>query len=737
MHASTNPILITVVAAIAAGVLLIALARRAGLPSIVLLLAGGVALGPYGLSFVEPDRLGDGLRVLVSLLVGIILFEGGLTLDVAGYRKAPRLIVRLLTVGVICTWAGIALAVWLIADLPLPLAVVSASLLIVTGPTVVGPLLKRIKVTERVHHVLQWEGVLIDPIGVFIAITALELFALGMGTTAFVGLAVRVVSGLAIGFVGGLLLHLALDREIIPRDMAGVSSLATALSLFGMSEMVSPETGLLSVTVAGLTVGWRRPKGLPSIRHFKQEVTELSIGMVFILLSARLDLRQFLDFGWAGIAIVAAVVFLVRPFAVLTSTAGLRVPWRERALLSWIAPRGIVAATMASLLALELERLGAPRPRFVETLTYAVIVATIVLQGSTAGWLARVLGLVRQRPGGWLIVGAHRFGRGIAQFLTARGVGPVLLVDTNRGHVRQAKAEGLSAVVADARDTELLSQRPELASIGQLLAVTSNEELNTLACRSWLDTFGAEHCHRWQSMPESEGADDEGGAVWTTLPSPSALAVELEHGVAQLVSAADEGQPHHGLFVVRDGSAELTVAGSAHEPLADPGDRLLLVRQLDELGASLRGDLAFEIDAEDRGALVDAALNEIHQTLPRLPMDEVRRDIVAQEKSLPSSIGDRIALPHAMVAGLTSPICALVKPSHPIDWDAPDGEPVDVVLILLSPAGDHERHLTMLAAIARRLARPELREALRQRPVTDWVAVLRAHADSSTIDSAA
>ena len=731
MHQSTHPILMTMVAAISSGVLLIVLARRLRIPSIVLLLAAGVALGPEGLEIVRPELLGEGLRVLVSLLVGIILFEGGLTLDVAGYREVPRVITRLLTVGVLTTWMGIAVAVWLLGGLPAPLAVVSASLLIVTGPTVVGPLLKRIAVTKKVHHVLQWEGVLIDPIGVFIAILALEVFALGRGGDAFVELGIRVVSGLSIGVAGGAALHRALERGLVPVEISGVTSLATAVLLFGLSEIAAPETGLLTVTVAGFYVGWRRPSGLESIKRFKQEVTELAIGMLFILLSARLALAQFVDFGLAGVAIIACVMFVVRPASVLLSTLGLDVSWKERALLSWIAPRGIVAASMASLLALELEQLGAANPRFVETLTYAVIISTIVVQGFTAGWVTRALGLMQTRPPGWLIVGAHRFARDVARFLHDHGISPVVLIDSNRRHARQANAEGLHAVVADARDAESLSRRNELAGIGRILALTPNEELNTNVCRHWVPLLGQHACHRWQSTAASgPNRQRNGQAVWTTLPSPASLSLELESGEAVLLTEHQEHPGQHALLQLANGSLSPCFAPAG--PSCHRLSILLMRRSLDALASCLRRALSLEVTPETRAGLVACALDRVAEVCPRLPMRDIRRDIAEQERTLPASIGHGVAVPHATVPGLGTPLCALVKSTRPVDWDAPDGLPVDIVLVLLSPAEHPEQHIALLAEIARKLSIPEVREALRARPVTEWVSALRSTTTTPT-----
>lgn len=472
--------LVTAVAAISIGSMLVVLSHRLNLPSIVLLLLGGVLLGPVAIGIVRPDSLGEGLMVIVELGVGLILFEGGLTLERDGYRSAPAMIKRLLTVGVLITWAATTLLIRLIVDLEWAHAILAAALVIVTGPTVIAPLLKRLKISPRLHSILHWEAVLIDPIGVFIAVLCYEWVAEHGGQIALVNLGIRIGIGMGVGVIGGALMLLAVRRRLVPRETVNVFALAGAVLTFGVADAVIPKAGLLAVTVSGFIFGLAGTTGMKQVRRFKAEITDLLIGTLFILLAARLEFAQFREFGWQGALVVGLTMLLVRPLGILVCSWRLDLSLQERTFLSWVAPRGIVAASLASLFAIGLEARGAENPRFVETFTYSVIIATIVLQGLTAGPVAKALGVSRPEPRGWLIVGAHALGQRVAAFIRDVAKLPVTLVDTNTRAVGDATAHGATALQGDAREAVDLMDRHGLSDVGNVLALTDNEDLNVL-----------------------------------------------------------------------------------------------------------------------------------------------------------------------------------------------------------------------------------------------------------------
>lgn len=535
----THDMLVSMVAAISIGVLLLVVSRRFNIPGIVLLLFGGFFLGPTCLGIVQPDSLGTGLNVIASLAIGLILFEGGLTLDLDGYRSASDVIKRLLTVGVLITWLTTALAIILIFGVDISTALIAGSLVIVTGPTVIAPLLRRINVTNRIRTILHWEGVLIDPIGVFIAVLCFEWVATLGGTAAVANFALRVAVGFSFGVLGGLGTYYAVKRRYVPEHMINVFAVACAVLVFGVAESILSESGLLAVTIAGFLLGFKKPVRLAQIREFKEQITELLIGTLFILLAARLSPEQFISFGQKGLMIVAVVMFVVRPLNILICSAGLGLAWREKLFLSWVAPRGIVAASMASLFVLSGKLDGStPDDRFIETFVYSVISATIILQGFTAGWLARLLGLYQPERKGWVIVGAHSMGRAIAKFVTEAVGAQVLIIDSNLTAISQAKEEGFLAIYGDARNPETLDLDEILGvySVGNLLALTDNEDLNTLVCQRWAEELDKTRLFRWGRISASaKSTTDAGILIWSDLPKPSLLSDALTSSAIRVV----------------------------------------------------------------------------------------------------------------------------------------------------------------------------------------------------------
>jgi NhaP-type Na+/H+ or K+/H+ antiporter/mannitol/fructose-specific phosphotransferase system IIA component (Ntr-type) len=708
----------TMVTAIAGGVFLIVLARRLGVPSIVALLAGGVLLGPevWGEAApIQPASLGHGLGVTVALAVGLILFEGGLTLDMRGYRLAPKVIRRLLTTGVMITWFGTAACLNLVGGLDMLASITSASLVIVTGPTVVVPLVKRLGVNEKLASILRWEAILIDPIGVLLAVLCFEsLVAVDGGQVALLNLVIRVVAGLVIGGLAGLLVTLALRVEAVPEDMLNMFVLACAVLCFGLAEAVLPETGLLAVTVAGFLLGLSQTVEISSVRAFKEELTSLLIGLVFMLLAARLDLAQVQNFGWSGALTVALVIFLVRPLSVAACTARTALDWRERGLLSWVAPRGVVAASMASLVAITLEEQGATQnARYLETFTWSVIVGTIVLQGLTAGYLVDALGLKRERPRGWAIVGAHPLAIELARFLSGPGaeqVGvPVVLIDTNAKAVKAAREVGLTAMVADARDPSLL-EHPDLVSVGNLLALTDNEDLNVLVCGAWADELGREHTFRWAARGRSGQEGLAGRPALRGLPRPSRVALELARGESRFEEIETGQSWSRDALPVLSATPEAVFLGKA--PQGKSGRTLILHRRSQLLRGALHRELVMTRTVSDREALFRGALMHIAALLPALDVEAGMADLMERHAARPGLVEKGLALAHIHSAAAPEPTLAVILLPEGVDFDVHDEPPVTLLFLLVSPLEDPDAHLGILADIAHLVASEARREAL-------------------------
>jgi len=712
-----SAIMATLAFAIAGGGILMAIARRFRIPGIVLLLAGGMALGPEGLGIVDPDSLGGALNILVSLAVGVILFEGGLTLNIDGYRSTSVTIRRLLTIGVVTTWVATSVAIWAIFGYSPALAVLAASLVIVTGPTVIQPILKRIRLRPTLHNILHWESVLIDPVGVFLAVLAFEWLVGGAGDQAILNFLLRIAGGGLIGLIGGEIAYRILKHRLLPDDVINGFALGWAVLIFAVTEMLINAGGLLSVIVAGLIIGYRQPPALKSVVEFKTTLTDLLIGFVFILLTARLEFAQFSEFGTKGLILLAVIIFAVRPLAVILSTLGSNLSIRERAFLSWVAPRGVVAASMASLFTLTLEERGMfANPQFIETFVYSVIVSTVVLQGFTAGPLAWLMRLQEKHPAGWLIVGAHTTATAVAQFLREVRKVPVVLVDGNRKAVTDAQADGHTAILADARDAVSLSDRPELQGVGHLLAFTDNEDLNELLCRKWEEPFGRANVYRWASHITSD-TTATGTVLWSWMPKPSMISSELTLGEAALVQL-------EGPRLKNPGNLAALLTANTKELLLDPGPdsalksdkpapaTLYLQREADYLLNALHAGLVLRLQPENKSALLLALAESIATADSRVAAEQLFKQVIEREEAAPSSLGHGVALPHAHVPGITTPTCAIALIPKGIQLYPDEPEPVRLVFLLVSPPERPELHLAILGEIARLCADPQLRDQL-------------------------
>lgn len=730
--------LLSIAMSVAAGMLVLAMCRKYSLPAIVFLLLSGVLLGPQCVGLVQPASLGAVLPALVSLAVGLILFEGGLTLDVAGYRTVPRVIRRLLTLGVMVTWLGTASLVYLLYGHDLVFCLFAGSLVIVTGPTVIIPLLKRIKPVPAIQHILHWEGVLIDPIGVIIAFSAFELYLHESGRGAVTGFMLSIASGVAVGFVGGGLLFLMLRHAWFPADMRNGMILATAIGIFGLAEALASEAGVLAVTIAGFVTALSRCPELRTVRQFKGEISDLLIGTLFVLLAARLDFSQFRAFGLQGACLVAGVIFILRPLSIISCTQRSGLGWREKLFLGWVAPRGIVAASMASVFGLQLHSAGRPEQAvFVETFVFAVIMATVLLQGFTAAPLARWLRLRRRPADGWMVVGAHRLGRQVAGFLCGRVTPNVFLVDTNAAAVTAAQEEGLVAVQADARDLEGLGPEAEQRNVGHVLAMTDNEDLNEVICQRWAESLPPEHLFRWASRAEAPGVPhsrSHGQPVLCHLPKPSLISAELDGHDAWVADMAPTAMPAAGDCLLW---ADVRVHFSAPGRGAGrrvPGARcLVLQRRAQYLPQSIREDLVFLDQAgETMTAVIGTMVARLAACFPVLPKADLLDALMRVEAIQPSTVGNGLAIPHAYSPQLDRSVCAVARLASGVKVQAPDGQPVRWVFLLVGPANDPTSHLAILAEIGMLAADAERCRALdRVQTPRDFVALIRAWGDPS------
>jgi len=467
------------------------LAWRTQIPSIIALLIAGLILG--GLFEVDPDELlGDTLFPLVSISVALILFEGGLDLPPRELRNTGTVVRRLISVGALVTFIVAAWGAYRIFELPYEPAVVLGAVLVVTGPTVVGPLLRFVRPAGRVGPILRAEGVLIDPIGATAALIAFEIVVADQADDAAIEVALIVlktlVVGAGIGLAAALILDYGMQRFLIPDALAVPITLTFVVGAFVATNAVQEEAGLLAVTVLGIWLARRDSSTIRQVLEFNESLRTLLISTLFILLAARIETDELFDVVGPSLLFLALLIFVARPLAVIASTIRTSLPWRERAFLMAMAPRGIVAAAVSAIFALEMENREIDGAEKMVPIVFLVIIGTIVVYGFLAGPIARRLGLAEAHVDGVLIAGSNAVARGLAGSLKSHGV-KSLLVDTDPYSVTRAIAAGLPArrmsVLAEEAARDL-----DLRRIGRLLACTSNDEVNALATARFARVFG-------------------------------------------------------------------------------------------------------------------------------------------------------------------------------------------------------------------------------------------------------
>jgi NhaP-type Na+/H+ or K+/H+ antiporter len=483
-----NPGTQAFVIAICGGVLAQATARLLRLPAIIPLLGYGILMGPQALGWMgRPDEIfGDALYPMISMGVVIILFEGGMQLSMEDLRLAPNVVRNLVTLGAVLSFIGAGAAAYFVAGMSIDVSLLYGALMIVTGPTVINPLLKNVRVVRRVHTVLIWEGILIDAVGAIVAVITLEFVLqrvqiMNIGASFFGGL----VIGPLIGAVGGwLLAQLLMWRKrkgLFDEELDQVLALAGAVGLFGFSEYIFHEAGLGAVIASGLVIANVMRREVEDIRRFKGVLTTVLISVVFMLLAANFDLRALRTLWPWGFIAIGALMFVVRPLSVMLCTRGTKLSYRERIFIGLIGPRGIIAASIASLFGIILRQNNhAEAAEALVAITFCTIVVTVIINGLMAAPLATALGL-RARPGdGLLIIGANELALRMAAIYENHGHTTVL-VDMNPDLCDRARGLGFRVIQGDALDCEWLLEH-DLSSAGNLLALTSSSAVNARAC---------------------------------------------------------------------------------------------------------------------------------------------------------------------------------------------------------------------------------------------------------------
>jgi NhaP-type Na+/H+ or K+/H+ antiporter len=402
-------------------------------------------------------------------------------------------VAKLVTVGAGVMWAAATLAAHYVLGFGWPLALLLGAILSVTGPTVIGPLLRHVRPVGAVGPILRWEGIVIDPIGALLAVLVFQaISAAGAGHAVpgvvAHGMVVTVFVGVAIGATAAALLVVMLRYYWIPDYLHSPVTLMLVAGAFTGANVIQHDSGLFATTVMGILLANQRIAAIHHIHEFKENLSVLLISSLFIVLGSRLEVWQLAEIRWGHVAFLAVLILVARPVSVLASTAGRGVTWRERAFLAWMAPRGVVAASVASVFAIELKEAGMAGADQIVPTIFAVIIGTVTVYGLTAAPLARRLGLARPDALGFLIVGAGSLARMIAKVLQEEGF-EVVMVDTNNENIAAARLDGLSTFAGSVNSEQLL-ERIQLSGVGRLLALTPSDTVNALAASRFAKLFG-------------------------------------------------------------------------------------------------------------------------------------------------------------------------------------------------------------------------------------------------------
>lgn len=489
------------------------------IPAILPLILIGLTVGPLSTFFTEDGKQwiqpvwngteglfpGERLFNFVSLAISIILFEGGLTLKKEEVLNVGPVIGKLITLGSTVTFFGAGIAAHYIFNLNWDISFLFSALIIVTGPTVIGPILRNIPLKKDVSAVLKWEGILIDPIGALVSVLVFEFISVGQGydytKEALIEFSKIVIIGISIGFTAAYTLFYGLKFKLIPHYLLNVITLASVLFVFVLSDLFAHESGLLAVVIMGMVLGNMKLTEIKEILYFKESLSILLISILFILLSANISVDDlFLLYRWETLLLFAIVVFVLRPIGVFLSTAGSGLKFNEKLFISWVGPRGIVAAGIASLFGLKLEMQGEPGAEYITPMVFMIVLGTVLLNATTARFFAKIMGVFLKSSDGIMIIGATNFSRLIANYLKKNGR-RVVLIDNNANHIEKAKSLDLEAIQGDIYSDEL-AENIEFNDIGYLLALTGGGAVNEFALEKFSPIFGEKGAFRVISTEE-------------------------------------------------------------------------------------------------------------------------------------------------------------------------------------------------------------------------------------------
>jgi CPA1 family monovalent cation:H+ antiporter len=458
----------------------------------------GFLVGPIT-GYLNPDEIfGDLLFPMVSLAVSVILFEGALTLKFQQIRGLESVIRRLVSIGSLVCWILIAVFTHYLIQFDWQLSFLFGALVVVTGPTVIVPMLRTVRVNKKISNILRWEGIIIDPIGALLAVLVFQFIIAGQnGSNEFSSVLLVFTQlslvGSLLGVISGQLMGLVLRHHLLPEYLHNVFTLTFVFGVFALSNHFVHESGLLAVTVMGIWLANMKRVPIEDILNFKESLSVLLISGLFIILASRIDFQQIQSLGWGAIGVFLAIQFFARPIKVWISTLGSDLSWQEKFMVSWIAPRGIVAAAVSALFAIKLSEIGYPQAELLVSLTFIIIITTVVFQSASSRILAKLLKVAEPEPVGMLIVGANPVAQAIAKCLQSHGV-DLVVADGSWNYIKQARMEGFKTYYGNPVSKHA-DQHLDLVGIGHLLGLSMNRHVNTIAAQKYKSEFGHNHIY--------------------------------------------------------------------------------------------------------------------------------------------------------------------------------------------------------------------------------------------------
>ncbi|MFD1019982.1 cation:proton antiporter [Thalassobacillus hwangdonensis] len=484
-------------------------AWRYRLPAIVIMSIAGLLAGPI-LGFFNPEQdFGDLYKPIISMAVAIILFEGSLNLNFKEIKGLGRPVFRIVTLGAFISWILGSLAAHYVAGLSWPVAFVIGGLFIVTGPTVILPLLRQAKLKPRPAKILKWEGIIVDPIGALLAVFAYEIIVFLMGTELnpsvlilfFLASAFAVLLGWACGKGVGWMFEVGYVPEFLKSPFVFV----VVIACFTIADEVTHETGLLSVTAMGMTLANMRVSSVAEMRHFKENISLLLISTIFVMLTASLTWDTLMEiFNLEIIGFVLLMLFFVRPLSIWLSTIGTDLRKSEKLLVGWIAPRGIVALAVSSYFAAVLLEEGFEDASILTSLTFALVFFTVVAHGFSIEWLAKKLNLSMEGPPGVVITGGSTLSAELGKTFKEIDV-PVVIADSSWERLHKVRGVGIKSYHG-----EILSEQTDyhldLTPYEYLIAATEYDSYNALVCTTFIPEFGRNNLYQL-SLQNRQGDD--------------------------------------------------------------------------------------------------------------------------------------------------------------------------------------------------------------------------------------